>query len=56
MITLLACKDIPFKTDPKFKPIFARLDFVDNSSFKTTEMPQQPNCKFDTKQVFLIGK
>lgn len=25
MITLVACKDIPAKTDPKFKPIYARL-------------------------------
>jgi hypothetical protein len=35
----MACKDIPFKTDPKYKPIFARLEFVDNSKFKTNEMP-----------------
>lgn len=30
MITLVACKDIPFKTDPKYKPIFAQVQFVDN--------------------------
>lgn len=56
LITLVACKDIPAKSDPKFKPIFARLQFVDNQSFKTVEMPQQRNCKFDQKHVFLLGR
>lgn len=53
---MVACKDIAFKTDPKFKPIFARLEFIDNSQFKTNEMPQQPHCKFNQKHVFLLGR
>ena len=32
-------KDIPFKTDPKFKPIYASLQFLDGTTFKTLEMP-----------------
>lgn len=55
-ITLVACKDIPFKTDPKYKPIHASLEFVNGQSFKSVEMPQQAACKFDTKYVFLVGK
>jgi hypothetical protein len=38
-INLVACKDIPYKTDPTFKPIYASLSLVDDSSFKTVEMP-----------------
>lgn len=48
-------KDIPFKTDPRFKPIYASLVFVDGTTFKTLEMPQQPACKFNHKHVFLVG-
>lgn len=28
-INLVSVKDIPFKTDPKFKPIYSTLDFID---------------------------
>ena len=28
-INLVSIKDIPFKTDPKFKPIYATLQFID---------------------------
>ena len=39
-INLVSIKDIPFKTDPKYKPIYATLQFIDGSSFKTFEQPQ----------------
>jgi hypothetical protein len=29
LLHVVACKDIPFKTSPKFKPIFAEVDFID---------------------------
>ena len=54
-IRLMSVKDIPYKTDPKFKPIYASLEFVDGSTVRTKEMPQQPVCKFDQKFVFLTG-
>lgn len=54
-LTLSSVKDIPFKTDPKFKPITARVTYVDGRSFTTLELPQQSQCKFDHKHVFLIG-
>lgn len=38
-INLVACKDIPFKTEPRFKPIFAACEFVDGQNFRTLEMP-----------------
>lgn len=28
-VNLVAVKDIPFKTDPKYRPIYASLEFVD---------------------------
>lgn len=56
LVNLNACKDIPFKTDPKFKPIYARFQFVDESTFLTKEMPQQSVCKFNQKHVFFIGE
>ena len=37
-VNLVAIKDIPFKTDPKFKPIHASVKFVDGTSFDTLEM------------------
>jgi len=38
-INLVSIKDIPFKTEPKFRPIYATLDFIDGTSFKTSEQP-----------------
>jgi hypothetical protein len=38
-VNLIACKDIPFKVEPEYKPIFAIFKFVDGRSFKTLEMP-----------------
>ena len=54
-INIVAGKSIPYKTEPKYKPIFASCDFVDGRNFKTLEMPQQPNCKWNQKHVFLLG-
>lgn len=56
LITLEACKGIPLKSDPKFKPIFSRIQFVDGTIFKTEEFPQGSTCKFDAKFVTLLGK
>lgn len=39
-INLVSVKDIPFKTEPKYKPIYASLVFVDGQSFATLEMAQ----------------
>ena len=39
-INLVSVKDIPFKTEPKYKPIYASLHFVDGvQKFKTTSLP-----------------
>ena len=38
-LNLVNCKDIPFKTEPKYKPIFAECQFVTGTTFKTLEMP-----------------
>ena len=38
-INLVSIKDIPFKTEPKYKPIYATLQFIDGSMFKTFEQP-----------------
>ena len=56
LINLVSFKDIPFKTEPKYKPIFAKLEFIDGANFTTLEMPQQPACKFMHKHVFLVGQ
>ena len=39
-INLVSMKDIPFHTEPKYKPIYASLEFLDGTIFKTLEMPQ----------------
>jgi len=39
-INLVSVKDIPFKTEPKYKPIYASLDFIDGTKFSTLEMAQ----------------
>ncbi len=54
-IHLLACKDIPYKTEHKFKPIHCQVKFIDGKSFKTLDFPQQPFIKFMHKHVFLVG-
>lgn len=55
-INLVGVKDIPFKTEHKYKPIYAHVEFVDGQSFKTLEMPQQRHCRFMHKHVLLIGQ
>ena len=40
LINLVNCKDIPFKTEPSYKPVYAIFRFVDGRIFKTLEMPQ----------------
>ena len=39
-VTLVAIKDIPFKYEPKYKPIYAVVKFVDGKSFRTVDFPQ----------------
>ena len=39
-VNLVACKDVPYKTEPRFKPIYALCKFVDGRQFKTLEQPQ----------------
>ena len=55
-IDICVAKDVPFKTEPKFKPIFATCKFIDGRDFKTAEMPQASVCRFNQKHVFLVGK
>jgi len=39
-INLVSIKDIPFKTEPKFMPIHATVNFLDEQqSFETTMFP-----------------
>lgn len=38
-INLVACKDIPYKTEHKYKPIYCVLKFIDGKEFKTLEFP-----------------
>jgi hypothetical protein len=45
-INLTAIKDIPYKTEHRFKPIYATCEFVDGQKFTTREMAQQPHCRF----------
>ena len=39
VINLVSMKDVPFKTEPKYKPIYATLEMIDGTGFKTLEMP-----------------
>ena len=34
-ITLVSMKDIPYKTEPKYKPIYSHVEFLDGNEFKT---------------------
>jgi len=38
-IEICVAKNIPYKTDPKYKPIFATCKFMDGMEFCTDEMP-----------------
>jgi hypothetical protein len=52
---LVACKDVQYKTEPQYKPVFSIFEFVDQRKFKTLEKPQQASCKFNHKHGFLLG-
>lgn len=54
-INLVACKDIPYKTEAKFKPIYCVFRFVDGRSFTTMDFPQQSFIRLMHKHVFLVG-
>lgn len=55
MVTLVACKGVPYHSEPKYKPVFSYFQFVDGRKFKTLDMPQQSECRFNQKHVFLLG-
>lgn len=52
---LVACKDIPYKTEHRFKPIHCVVHFADGKRFRTLDFPQKPTIKFMHKHVFLLG-
>ena len=54
-ITLIGFKDVPIKSEPKYKPVYGSVHFVDGSQYKTQEVPQNQNCKFNHKHVILLG-
>lgn len=54
-VNLIECKDIPYKTEPNYKPIYGVFNFVDGRSFRTLDFPQDEKCKFKHKHVFLVG-
>ena len=54
-LNIIGFKDVPFKSDPKFKPIFAQIDFIDRSSYRTHELPQQAKCRFNHSHVIFVG-
>ena len=54
-VNLVSIKDIPYKSDPKYKPIYATFRFLDGQSFNTMALPQQKHCRFLQKHVFLVG-
>jgi len=35
MVNLVACKDIPYKVEPQYKPIYSIFTFVDGRQFRT---------------------
>ena len=39
LVTLVACKDVPYHTEPQYKPIFSYFDFVDGRRFRTMDVP-----------------
>jgi hypothetical protein len=39
-LNLIACKDIPYKTEHRYKPIHCVVKFVDGKSFRTQDHPQ----------------
>ena len=55
-VNLVACKSIPYKTEPRFKPVHAVFSFIDGRKFQSQEMPQQAACRFQHKHVFLVGE
>lgn len=55
MVTLVACKGVPYHSEPKYKPVFSYFTFVDGRKFRTLDMPQASECRFNQKHVFLTG-
>lgn len=55
-IFILAAKDVPFKTEPKYLPIYTICKFVDGQTFRTVDYPQTDFCKWMHKHVFLVGQ
>ena len=56
MLTLRVAKNIPLKTDTAYKPVYASCQFVDGSTFRSLELPQGSECRFNARHVYLIGR
>jgi len=54
-ITIESFKDVPLKIEPCYKPVYSSLRFVDDSHYKTQEVPQAAACKFNHRHVVLLG-
>ena len=54
-VNILAAKDVPYKTDPKYLPIYTVCKFVDGQQFTTRALPQADYCMWMHKHVWLTG-
>jgi hypothetical protein len=55
LFTVRGFRDIPIKAEPVYLPVFATVQFVEGSSYRTHEMPQASTAKFNHQHVFLLG-
>ena len=55
LLELKTIKKIPFKREPRYKPIHAECQFVTGEAWMTQELPQQSECRFNQKHVVLTG-
>lgn len=55
-IYILAARDVPEKTDPKYKPVYTICKFVDGQTIRTSDHPQANLCRWAHKHVFLVGQ
>ena len=53
---MVAAKNVPYKVEPRYKPIYAVCNFVDGQKFRVDDRPQQSFCRWMHAHVYLVGK
>lgn len=54
-IEVIGAKELPYSTENKFLPVYAKYQFFDGTQIISEKVPQGTVCRFNCKHTFLAG-